>query len=289
MKTKTPMYTLSQHFKNFDINISEFIDTRAMNKVELSKSSEKFSPFGNTNKGVSSDFIRIYQDKTEVVGKKTSNNYSFYYERKEYNSFAFVFSYMEVEEPYITVTIKTDGNNYISSEPYSVDQMKALMKAFNKKISEIKMKSPLDIFTVVQEIFIGDNGVDEETIVNDAVSFIDATFKELNEDIEAQSRKYKSAKVMYTNSYSEYVEKLEHSEEYQKLQELKKELRKAETALSKKDRKLKLDYKIKPKKTTLKRESTVLNQLENKKETKLTKMIKQYPFHLRNSILENIK
>jgi hypothetical protein len=196
---------------------------------------------------------------------------------------------MEVEEPYITVTIKTDGNNYISSEPYSVDQMKALMKAFNKKISEIKMKSPLDIFEVVQEIFIGDNGVDEEALVNNAVSFIDATFKELNEDIDAQSRKYKSVKVMYTNSYSEYIEKLEQSEEYQKLQELKKELRKAETALSKKDRKLKLDYKIKPKKTTLKTESTLLKQLENKKETKLTKMIKQYPFHLRNSILENIK
>ena len=93
---------------------------------------------------------------------------------------------------------------------------------------------------------------------------------------------------MYVNASEKYKEELENSEEYKTVQELKKQLHKAEEKLSKKDRGLKVDYKIKPKKSLLKTESSTLETLKNKKEVKLTKIIKQYPLHLRQDILNNI-
>jgi len=286
-KTKTPMATLKGHFLNFEENIAHLIDTKAIARVELNKSQPHYSPYGDSSKGVASDFVRIYQDRTNVVGKKKSNS-GFGYQRNEYNSFAFVFNYMEVEEPYITVTLKTDGNHYISSHAYSVEQMKNLMSSFNNYLKTIDVEHPTRLFKLIQDIFIGDDGVDEEEVVSEAISSINETLFDLNKGIEEQQRTYNSVKVMYVNASEKYKEELENSEEYKTVQELKKQLHKAEEKLSKKDRGLKVDYKIKPKKSLLKTESSTLETLKNKKEVKLTKIIKQYPLHLRQDILNNI-
>jgi hypothetical protein len=115
-----------------------------------------------------------------------------------------------------------------------------------------------------------------------------ATLKGHFLNFEGQQRTYNSVKVLYINASEKYKEELENSEEYKTVQELKRQLHKAEEKLSKKDRGLKVDYKIKPKKSSLKTESSTLENLKNKKEVKLTKIIKQYPFHLRQDILDNI-
>lgn len=286
-KTKTPMATLKGHFLNFEENIAHLIETKAIARVELNKSQPHYSPYGDSSKGVASDFIRIYQDKTNVVGQKKSNN-EFGYKRNEYNSFAFVFNYMEVEEPYITVTLKIDGNDYMSSHAYSVEQMKNSMSSFNKYLKTIDIKDPTRLIKLIQDIFVGDDGVDEEEVVNEAISSINETLSDLNEGIEEQQRTYNSVKVMYVNASEKYKEELENSEEYKAVQELKKQLHEAEKKLAKKDRGLKVDCKIKPKKSSLKTETSKLGALKSKKEVKLTKIIKQYPFHLRQETLSKI-
>lgn len=286
-KHQTPMSVLKAHFTNFEDIISDFIDTKAMNKLELNKSRPHYNPYGESSKGVSSDFIRIYQDKTNVVDKKKSDDY-FGCERNEYNSFAFVFNYIEVEEPYITVTLKIDGNNYISSHAYSVEQMKKSMSSFNKHLKTVDIKHPSKVFKLIQDFFIGDNAVDDEEVVGEAVSSLNDVLSDLNKDIEKQLRTYNSVKVMYVNSSEKYEEALQISEEYENVEKLKKQLREAEEKLSKKNRQLKIDYKIKTKKSTLKYESSLLSNLKNEKERKLSKLIKQYPYHLRQDILDKI-
>lgn len=286
-KHQTPMSVLKAHFNNFEEIISDFIDTKAMNKLELNKSRPHHNPYGESSRGVSSDFIRIYQDKTNVVGKKKAND-DFYSDRNEYNSFAFVFNYMEVDEPYIVITVKIDGKDYTSSHAYSVEQMKERMSSFNKYLKTITIRNPARLIKLVQDLFISDNAVDDDKLLEDSVSSINETLSTLNKDIETQQRTYNSVKVMYVNSSEKYEEALQTSEEYENVEKLKKQLREAEEKLSKKNRQLKVDYRIKEKKSTLKYESSLLSKLKNEKERTLSKLIKQYPYHLRQDILDKI-
>lgn len=284
---QTPMSVLKAHFNNFEDIISDFINTKAMSKLELNKSRSHYNPHGKPSKGVSSDFIRIYQDKTNVVGKKKPND-DCVPDRNEYNSFAFVFNYMEVDEPYVVVTVKIDGKHYTSSHAYSIDAMKSTMSSFNEYLKRIEIKHPTRLMKLIQDIFINDDDTNEEEAIVKAVSSINETLSNLNKDIEDKQKIHNSVKVMYINSLNKYEEELKTSEEYENFKELKKQLRLAEEKLSKKERKLKSSYGIKSKKSKLQDESFVLSKLRCEKEETLSRLIKQYPYHIRQDILSHI-
>ena len=291
MNTKlTPMNILKAHFSNLEKNVENMINTKTLNIKELSKGGPHYNPHGENSRGVKSDFIRIYQDKTKVVGKKRNKtDYDYgYSEYNEYNSFAFVFNYLEVDEPYIIVTLKNNGKKYISSPSYCIEEMKALMRSFNKEINKQAIDTPNKLFALVHSIFIPDNGVDEEELVKNVVSEINNHFDDLNKEIKKQQKNHNSTKIMYINSVSQYENEVNESEEFKKVTELKKQLREAETELSKKESELKKKYCIKSKKSHLKDAKSSFDTLNSKKENELTKMIKKYPFHLREDILERI-
>lgn len=273
---QTPMSKLTHHFRLFNKLISHLpIDEFRLNHT------------------IEHDFIRVFNDKTEVVGKKESTNYSsfrFHNSRtfNLYNSFAFAFNYLKKDEPSILFIKKID-EEFIYSKPLNIEEMKLSMNKVNKELEAGNITSPSDVFDILSSVFIGDNPQTSETMIADATKLIEIKFQESinilnenNKDISILSNKL--------NQDEEKVKQLlGESEEYKKVLELKEQLKLAQQNVNNLSDKLEKEFLIHHNFHVIKDLKTSNRKLQDKLVKLIKKEISSYPLKIKEIILDKYR
>lgn len=156
MKKMTPMAILSLHFKKVELLVHGMDNPTCLNK-----SGYKYNGFSEKgfNKGVKSDFIRIYDCRH--FGKMMK-------------SVAFVFNYIGLLHPTIEVTLMDhDSKSLECSREYSVPEFKGLMNQLISRLEEHEFCHGLAFLDETTKMFFGENSLaisKEEQEKIDAVS-----------------------------------------------------------------------------------------------------------------------
>lgn len=273
---QTPMSKLTHHFRLFNKLISHLpIDEFRLNHT------------------IEHDFIRIFNDKTQVVGKKESTNYSsfrFHSSRtfNLYNSFAFAFNYLKKDEP-STLFIKKIDEEFIYSKPLNIEEMKLSMNKVNKELEAGNITSPSDVFDILSSVFIGDNPQTSETMIADATKLIETKFQESinildenNKDISLLSNKM--------NQDEEKVKQLlEESEERKKVLDLKEQLKIAQENEKNLSKKLEKEFLIHHNFHVIKDLKTSNRKLQDTLVKLIKKEISSYPLKIKEIILDKYR
>lgn len=273
---QTPMSKLTHHFRLFNKLISHLpIDEFRLNHT------------------IEHDFIRIFNDKTQVVGKKESTNYSsfrFHSSRtfNLYNSFAFAFNYLKKDEP-STLFIKKIDEEFIYSKPLNIEEMKLSMNKVNKELEAGNITSPSEVFDILSSVFIGDNPQTSATMIADAAKLIETKFQESinildenNKDISLLSNKM--------NQDEEKVKQLlEESEERKKVLELKEQLKLAQKNVENLSDKLEKEFLIHHNFHVIKDLKISNRKLQDKLVKLIKKEISSYPLKIKEIILDKYR
>tara|TARA_Y100000034_G_scaffold20426_1_gene23347 strand:+ start:15357 stop:16199 length:843 start_codon:yes stop_codon:yes gene_type:complete len=122
MKIQTPMQTLRDHLKNFDLLTEQFNLTRK--RFQHRKSKSVMYPYKD-KKAIHSDFLMVFY--LDTLGKK--------------DSFGFKFTYLDtkkeevIKEQYFEINFKINGEIY-NSKLFSIQEAKSILKFINNSIKE---------------------------------------------------------------------------------------------------------------------------------------------------------
>tara|TARA_Y100000588_G_scaffold14934_2_gene15948 strand:- start:16368 stop:17210 length:843 start_codon:yes stop_codon:yes gene_type:complete len=122
MKIQTPMQTLRDHLKNFDLLTEQFNLTRK--KFQHRKSKSAMYPYED-KKAIHSDFLMVFY--LDTLGKE--------------DSFGFKFTYLDtkkkevIKEQYFEINFKINGEIY-NSKVFSIQEAKSVFKFINHSIKE---------------------------------------------------------------------------------------------------------------------------------------------------------
>lgn len=122
MKTQTPMQTLRDHLKNFDLLTEQFNFTRK--RFQHRKPKSAMYPYED-KKAIHSDFLMVFY--LDTLGKK--------------DSFGFKFTYLDtkkkqvIKEQYFEINFKINGEIY-NSKIFSIQEAKSVLKSINNSIKE---------------------------------------------------------------------------------------------------------------------------------------------------------
>ena len=122
MKIQTPMQTLRDHLKNFDLLTEQFNLKRK--RFQHRKSKSAIYPYED-KKAIHSDFLMVFY--LDALGKE--------------DSFGFKFSYLDtkkkevIKEQYFEINFKINGEIY-NSKIFSVQEAKSVLKFINNSIKE---------------------------------------------------------------------------------------------------------------------------------------------------------
>jgi hypothetical protein len=276
MKNQTPMHQLKDHFKNFEANVVHLQKSKKLGlPINLGKSSTV---------GIKSDFVRIYEDLTKIVSSESRVFEEMYGEVaiNKYNSFAFVFNYINLDIPTISFSTHVDGN-YTSSQSYAVDEFKALMKVVNKTLKTCPILSPLALREFLTETFIGENPLVVEDEIKKAVKEVVDTNKELLGEIQTLTHMVNA--LNYHSKFKEKVvkEEIEASKAFSEYERLKKELELAESNLNSLTENVRLKYNMNLRYVELQEFSNDLRTSTNAFDKNTSKILKKYPVNIRNT------
>lgn len=147
-KTTHPMKQMQSHFLEFNSNIGDMLDKNFIQRFSTNNT------ITDKCKKDDPDFILRYVDTTRVVATKSNENRFFeHYEGtcNVYNSFSFVCNNPELGDECFHVVMEIDGNNYLTSQNYSLQDMKNIITFFiaiNRQIT-----TPSLLFKMMYETF----------------------------------------------------------------------------------------------------------------------------------------
>ena len=274
---QTPMSKLTHHFRLF-------------NKLTSHLPIDEF----RLNHTIEHDFIRIFNDKTEVVGKKESTNYSSYRFHSSrtfnlYNSFAFAFNYLKkTEEPTIYFIKKID-EEFIYSKPLNIEEMKLSMNKVNKELEAKNVVSPSEVFDILSSVFIGDNPQTSATMIADATKLIETKFQESIDLIDENNKDISILSNKLNQDEEKVKQLLGESEEYKKVLELKEQLKLAQQNVNNLSDKLEKEFLIHHNFHVIKDLKTSNKNLQDKLIKLIKKELPSYPLKIKEIILDKYR
>jgi hypothetical protein len=275
MKTSTPMTLLKDKFKEFNylIDIKPF---------ELNKSEPKYVPyFVNLpddrcqTKGVSSDFIRVYN----LNQKK---------------SFAFAFNNLDGKNGTITVTFKettskTKSDLFID-RTFDFETFKTNFKVLIQTLKILNKNNILNINTIEDSIFetfnLKNSKEEKELLVQDTLKELKKELKPYRTKVLTTIRKNKKCNDELMILKNDLTKQKNQLSKELGIDELEKLLKEKKEILNKKISSLTKKVSNKESKKSAFRYSEL--KTKNNYDSKLNSLIKKYPKHLQKEFKDNL-
>lgn len=281
----TPMKRFKNHFAKLESFFSqhEYIH----GPISLNKVDSKYQRYSfydsSKSKGVESDYIRIYEDRTQIIDTKSVD---YYRTRNVYRSIAFVFNYIDIEIPTVQFTKKT-VNGIVSSNTMSMEEFRSYFNKLNKNLQDAKFNNINELFCFIEDIFMKEIQ-DPDIEVNKALEEIRHETRLKNDIIDTESKKIEQFKGLLEKREKVVSATLEISKDYQEIQELKSKLKKLEVSHNLKKAKLEKEHHIKEIKKDISSSARKKKVAEDYRKRLVTQVVRKYPKHIKEIVIKRL-
>lgn len=281
----TPMKRFKNHFAKLESLFSQYEYIHG--PISLNKVDSKYQRYSfydsSKSRGVESDHIRIYEDRTQIVDTKSVD---YYRTRNVYRSIAFVFNYIDVEIPTVQFTKKTvDG--IVSSNTMFMEEFRSYFNKLNKDLQDANFTNINELFCFIEDIFMKQIQ-DPDIEVNKALEEIRNETLLKNDVIDTESIKIDQFKGLLENREKVIKLTLEANEDYQEIQELKDKLKKLEARHNLKKAKLEKEYNIKEIKDNISKSSRKKREAEIYRDRLSLEVARKYPKHIKEIVIKRL-
>lgn len=228
----TPMQRMRDAFKSFEklINIKpvglNHVEPKYIGYYNWRDDSQEYT------KGVESDFIKLYD-----LNNQKSFGVAFHYKNRNNNT------QLEIQDVEVSVTFKT--NDIIDSVKLPFN---SFSKEFNSIVKELKTSNikPKLIEKVIKDRFINNNKLKDafHNQFTETLNQYEEKIKKTQKEIKSLKKIKKEIKSEIKENTDQYNNELSKLTEFQKVKKLDEELKKAKKALSKKEGKLRGQFKL---------------------------------------------